>query len=43
MSLISFEDLCAVTKIQSELKAPKKSANNLGNYNYRSWQDILKH
>ena len=30
-----------LTKIQSELKAPKKQYNSFGKYNYRSCEDIL--
>ena len=30
-----------LTKIQSELKAPKKQYNTFGKYNYRSCEDIL--
>lgn len=32
----------AVTKIQTELKAPKNRQNNFGNYKYRSCEDILE-
>ena len=31
-----------LTKIQSELKAPKSQRNNFGKYNYRSCEDILE-
>lgn len=31
-----------LTKIQSELKAPKNQYNKFGNYNYRSAEDILE-
>lgn len=32
----------ALTKLQSELKAPKGQRNSFGNYNYRSSEDILE-
>lgn len=32
----------ALTKLQSELKAPKGQRNSFGNYNYRSAEDILE-
>lgn len=31
-----------LTKVQSELKAPKNQRNNFGNYNYRSCEDIVE-
>ena len=31
-----------LSKVQSELKAPKNQRNNFGNYNYRSCEDILE-
>ena len=31
-----------LSKIQSELKAPKNQRNNFGNYNYRSCEDITE-
>lgn len=31
-----------LSKIQTELKAPKNQRNNFGNYNYRSCEDILE-
>lgn len=31
-----------LTKIQSELKAPKSQRNTFGNYNYRNCEDILE-
>ena len=34
--------MSTLTKIQSELKAPKNQRNNFGNYNYRSCEDILE-
>ena len=32
----------AITKIQTELKAPKNRQNNFGGYKYRSCEDILE-
>ena len=34
--------MITLTKIQSELKAPKNQYNSFGKYNYRSAEDILE-